>query len=324
MAKPEPPLRQNGEKDALLSNVALLYYGEGLTQGDIAKRMKVSRATIVNMLRESRELSIVDIRVDGKNLKGSNLSRDLREKFELEDVYVALTGEGASTSRQSNLPQLARVAATAILDVVEPGDRVGVAWGETVLAMANEMPRTLVGRVEIRQLIGSMISTRVPASENCAIQIANKLGANCYTLHAPGLISTAALATTFRAEPTIAEQLGRLRALDMTIASIGNIRPDTHLAAAGMATAAELDAARAAGAVGVICCRYIDAMGNEIALPPHDRLIAADLRDLLAARKRLLAVCGKDRGPATLAAIRGRLVMHLCVDHGLARYLIEA
>tara|TARA_R110002096_G_scaffold267647_4_gene461415 strand:- start:247 stop:1221 length:975 start_codon:yes stop_codon:yes gene_type:complete len=324
MAKPEPPLRQNGEKDALLSNVALLYYGEGLTQGDIAKRMKVSRATIVNMLRESRELSIVDIRVDGKNLKGSNLSRDLREKFELEDVYVALTGEGASTSRQSNLPQLARVAATAILDVVEPGDRVGVAWGETVLAMANEMPRTLVGRVEIRQLIGSMISTRVPASENCAIQIANKLGANCYTLHAPGLISTAALATTFRAEPTIAEQLGRLRALDMTIASIGNIRPDTHLAAAGMATAAELDAARAAGAVGVICCRYIDAMGNEIALPPHDRLIAADLRDLLAARKRLLAVCGKDRGPATLAAIRGRLVTHLCVDHGLARYLIEA
>ena len=114
MAKPEPPLRQNGEKDALLSNVALLYYGEGLTQGDIAKRMKVSRATIVNMLRESRELSIVDIRVDGKNLKGSNLSRDLREKFELEDVYVALTGEGASTSRQSNLPQLARVAATGL------------------------------------------------------------------------------------------------------------------------------------------------------------------------------------------------------------------
>ena len=40
-----------------------------------------------------------------------------------------------------------------------------------------------------------------------------------------------------------------------------------------MATASELDAARQAGATGIICCRYIDREGQEIRLPPHDRLI---------------------------------------------------
>lgn len=318
--------RTTGDKEAQLSNVALLYYGEGMTQGEIAKRMKVSRATIVNMLRESRELGIVDIRVDGKVLTGSSLARDLREKFDVEDVYVSQTSAfGESASRDESFGQLARVAAAAILDVVETGDTIGVAWGETIMAVANAMPRSPVANVEVRQLIGSMISERVPASENCAIQISGRLdAAACYTLHAPGLISTAALAETFRGEPTIKAQLRRLRALDLTVSSIGNVAPDTHLAAAGIATGEELQAARAAGAVGVICCRYIAADGQEIAMPPHDRLIAATLDDLKSARKRLLVVCGVDRGDAARAALNAGLVTHLCVDHALARALLDA
>ena len=66
--------RITGEKHALLANVALLYYGEGLTQNDIAKRLNVARSTVVNFLREAREFGIVDIRVDGTSLAASNLA----------------------------------------------------------------------------------------------------------------------------------------------------------------------------------------------------------------------------------------------------------
>ena len=325
MDKPLSPTRVSGDKEALLSNVALLYYGEGMTQGEIARRMRVSRATIVNMLRESRELGIVDIRVDGRHLTGSSLGRALRDKFGLVDAYVAYAdAEDATPTRARSLAQLARVTAAAVLDVVEPGDRIGVAWGETIMAVADAMPRSPVSDVEVCQLIGSMISERVPASENCAIQIANKLNAaSCFTLHAPGLISTAELARTIVSEPTIAAQIKRLGDLDLTLASIGNVEPDTHLSAAGMATGDELEAARAAGATGIICCRYIDTDGDEISLPPHDRLIAASIDNLKSARKRLLSVCGEDRGPAALAALKGGLATHLCVDHVLARHLLN-
>ncbi len=320
------PSRVIGEREAQLSNVALLYYGEGMTQSEIAGRMKVSRATIVNMLRESREQGIVDIRVDGKVLTGSSLARDLREKFGIEDVYVSRTSAfGENASRDESFGQLARVAAAAILDMVEAGDTIGVAWGETIMAVANAMPRSPVADLEVCQLIGSMISERVPASENCAIQIARRLeAAACYTLHAPGLISTASLAETIRGEPTIKTQLRRLQALDMTVSSIGNVASDTHLVAAGIATAEELKAARMAGAIGIICCRYIASDGREIAMPPHSRLIAATLDDLRSARKRLLVVCGIDRADAACAAMKAGLVTHLCVDHVLARALLDA
>ncbi len=325
MARSVSTLRPNGDKEALIANIAMLYYGEGLTQGEIAERMKLSRATIVNMLRESRERGIVQIRIEGRALSGSSLARDLREKFGLEDVYIARTeAEDNGTSGRLNLPQVARVAAMAFLDILEPGDRVGIAWGETILALSNQMPHSPTENVEVCQLIGSMNSKRVPASETCAIEIANKLGSTCFTLHAPAIVANAELAHVFRTEPTISAQLARLNALDLTVASIGNVSDSTHLAAAGMVSAAELRAARAAGAVGIICARFIDAKGRALQIAPDDRLIAADIATLRKVRKRLLVVCGIDREDATRAAIAGGLATHLCVDEALGVRLLAA
>ena len=136
MHKPTPPQRNSAEKEALLSNVALLYYGEGLTQGEIAKRMKVSRATIVNMLRESRDLGVVEIRVDGQFLTGSSLARELREKYGLADVYVAQpAAEGVALSRDESLRQLARVAAMA------DSGRRKLAWTPRKLLRSPDAPK---------------------------------------------------------------------------------------------------------------------------------------------------------------------------------------
>lgn len=314
---------KDGDRATQLSNVALLYYGEGLTQSEIAKRLQVSRVTVVNLLRDARDEGIVEIHVSGQHLSESTLSRDLRDKFGLEDVYISDAFGTDAKDRAATLRQLGRVAATAFLNIVEPGDKVGVAWGETVLALSDALPRARVPGAEVSQLIGSMISDRVPASETCAIQIANQIGARCFTLHAPAIVSTPELAMALRQEPTIAAQMERLKALDMAVYSIGNVSKDTHLVAAGMASPQEMAAAKEAGAKGVICCRYIDAEGHECNLPPSDRLVSASLDQLKAARKKLLVICGKDRLEATRAAIAGGFVTHLCADRGLAADLLD-
>lgn len=314
---------KDGDRATQLSNVALLYYGEGLTQSEIAKRLQVSRVTVVNLLRDARDEGIVEIHVGGQHLSEGTLSRDVCRTFGLEDVYISDAFIDGTMDRAATLRQLGRVSATAFLDIVEPGDKIGVAWGETVHALSSALPRARVDGAEVSQLIGSMISDRVPASETCAIQIANQIGARCFTLHAPAIVSTAALAAALRAEPTLAAQMDRLRVLDMAVYSIGNVSNDTHFVAAGMASAAEMRAARAAGAAGVICCRYIDAQGQECALPPSDRLVTTSLQNLRAAKKRLLVVCGKDRADATHAAIKGGFVTHLCADRSLAGELLE-
>ena len=311
------------DKHALLANVALLYFGEGLTQSDIAKRMRVSRATIVNMLREARDSGIVDIRVEGRSLAASSLGLELRAAYGLEDVYIAQTGRDGPDTRAGMLRQLGRVGATALCDLVRRGDRLGVAWGETVRALSQYVPRAATSEMRVFQMIGSMMSDSVPTSESCAIEIANMLGAQCFTLHAPAIASSAEVATLFKAEPTIREQIDALGQLDMVVASVGNVSDDTHLARAQMATREELARARDAGAVGILCCRFIDAQGHVLRMPPDDRLITTELDNIRKAERRLLIAGGADRKEAVLAAIRGGFVSHLCVDQSLAAVLAE-
>ena len=323
---PREDSRRLTDKDAHLANIALLYYGEGLTQSEIAQRMGVSRPTIVNLLRESRDRGIVEIRVEGEVLAASNLSRQLCETFGLRDAYVSQSRvEGAGpASRPEALDQLARVAAMALIDIVKPGDRVGVAWGETIKAVSSVMGNARIDGVTVCQMIGSMVSDRVPASEDCAIRIANALDAICYTLHAPAVLSSAELADALKGEPTIASQLDRFDALDVAIFSVGNMAPDTHLAGAGIATEADIRNAVAAGAKGVVCCRYIDSEGQALSVPPQNRIIAVEIDQLRRIERKLLAVAGEDRLDAALAVLKGGLATHLCVDEDLARALLRA
>lgn len=312
-------------KDMILANVALLYYGEGLNQSEIAKRMDVSRATVVNMLRDSRERGIVEIRVKGQMLSSSSLSSDLCEKYGLQDVYISRTHAVGSKKvpRQEMLDQLGRVAAMALMDIVQPGDTVGVAWGETIKAVSAATPRQSTADVTICQMIGSMVSDRVPASEDCTIRIASRMDARCFTLHAPAALSSAKLADQLRQEPMIATQLGRLKTLDLAVYSVGNTQGETHIVAAGIATADELDQAVSNGAKGVVCCRFIDADGQHVALPSDDRTIAIDIDELRATSRKFLVAGGLNRTDAVRAALAGDLVTHLCVDEALAISLLS-
>lgn len=324
MAKDDP--NKQSEKDALLANVALLYYGEGLTQSEIARRMGVSRPTVVNMLRDSRDRGIVEFRVDSEVLAGSGLSRALRDKFGLQDVYVARSRNTAKSTpkRGEVLMQVARVAAMAMPDIVQSGDVVGVAWGETIKAVSLAMTKGNLENVTVCQMIGSMVSERVPTSEDCAIRIARNLNATCFTLHAPAVLSSEKLAKELIQEATIAAQLERLRNLNFAVYSVGNTDVNTHLVAAGIADSDKLQSAIDAGAKGILCCRYIDANGNALPMAPENRVIAITVDELRQIERKFVVVAGKDRLDATLAVLRGGLATHLCVDEALAEALLGA
>ncbi|HCQ64044.1 MAG TPA: transcriptional regulator [Rhodobacteraceae bacterium] len=314
------PQTSGQRDDSLLANVALLYYKEGLNQGEIAKRMGVSRATIVNYLREGRDRGIVDIRVKGEVLALSRESRDLCEKYGLEDAYVANIGEGEDAALA--LRQTARAAAMALHNILEPGDRIGVAWGETVKLVADDLPARHIPGTEVCQVIGSMDTQRLLAAETCAIQIANRLGAECHTLHAPAVLSSPALAQSLRAEPTIRTQLDRLKTLDAIITSVGDLADSGHIVTAGIATLDEVHQVSEADGAGFICSRFVNTNGESMALPIEERLIAIELDDIRRTPKRILVASGLNKLTAVRAVIAAGYVTHAIVDSNLAHALI--
>lgn len=311
---------------AVLASVALLYYKDGLMQSEIAKRLNISRATVVNYLRQAREQQIVDIRVDGKAFASSNLSRDVRDKFKLEDVYIV---EPFASRTSSKVPrgevnrQIAQVGAMALVNLVRPKDTLGVAWGETIHLLSEQLPRSGVPSVTVCQLIGSMKSPLLSASESCAVRIASRLGAECHTLHSPAILTTRSLAQALREEPVIKSQLGRLESLSKALFSVGNCRANTHIQQTGMVSAKELEWYRSKGAVGVLCARFIDRDGNPVVGEPDSRMIGIELEQLRKCKTGILVAGGDDKREAIRASILGGYVSHLVIDRQTASRLLE-
>jgi len=308
------PLRS----DHLLANIALLYYGEGMTQSEIAKRVGVSRASVVNYLREGRQRGIVDIHISGQALACSSLSRELRQKYDLADVYIA-----QYTQNETALSQTSHAAAMAFLDIVKPGEHIGVAWGETIKNIADQLPGTLIRDTSVSQIIGAMHSTRLFSAEACSIQIARRIGAQCFNLHAPAVLSSPQLANALKQEPTIKAQLERLNTLDVVLFSVGDCSESTHLVAAGIASAQDIKDARARGAKAVVCSRFIDANGKQVEIELNRRLISIEVQTLENTAKKILVVAGLDKLEAAKAALKGGLATHLVLDETLAIALLK-
>jgi DNA-binding transcriptional regulator LsrR (DeoR family) len=168
--------KETGAPGATLAHVAMLYYREGLTQGEIARRTGVSRATIVNWLKLAREQNIVEIRIHGESFAASPLARRIAEAFGLVDAYIA-HDDTEPLDPEAMLDRTAALGAQAMHDLLTEDDVLGVAWGETVRRMAEAFPSADLPGLMVHQLVGSMYSKHLFAAETCTIEIARRLRA---------------------------------------------------------------------------------------------------------------------------------------------------
>ena len=79
------------EKWNVLAAVANLYYNSDLTQSQIAERLYTSRSRISRMLKEARELGIVDIHIQEPWERNLAYESRLTEAFSLKNVRVNST-----------------------------------------------------------------------------------------------------------------------------------------------------------------------------------------------------------------------------------------
>ena len=110
------------EKDYV--KVAIMYYDEGMTQAEIAKKMGVSRSLVSKILIDAREAKIVEIFINSQSVFTTKLERELEQRFGLQDAVVIDTvgltateikrrvSRAAATYMESHLrkhPQIGRI-----------------------------------------------------------------------------------------------------------------------------------------------------------------------------------------------------------------------
>lgn len=316
---PGRPLGRTGS-DTLIE-AAWLYHHEGLNQQDVAERLGLSRATVVALLQEARTSGIVRVVLDESAFGGHRLAVELCRRLGLTAAHVV---PDPGPDPEARFRRVVAGGAAWLPSLLAPGDRLGVAWGRTVHDLAEAVEPVRIPDLTVLQLVGSVATPYGFTAEACSTLLADRLGARCANLFAPAILSRADLAAELRAEPILAAQLDRLRAVDKLLLSAGSVGLDSHVVLSGIASPDDLARHVAKGAVGVVCGRFIDRDGRPIPDEMETRMIGAPLAALSGLGTAILVVPGHDKVEASLAAIRGGFATHLVTDASVAEALLAA
>ncbi|MFJ7356255.1 sugar-binding transcriptional regulator [Phyllobacterium sp. NPDC097923] len=305
--------------DQIIHKAAWLYYTHGLRQDEVAKHLDISRASVAMYLRRAREIGIVTISTSTELFSDDVLARETEDALGLETVWII------PEDRQAFNPsvEMPVVAAAAFIELINKGDRVGVAWGRTVYHIADVMPYADLQGVAVVQLCGNLGAPYSYRPDQCTTEIARRLNAEGINLYAPLVLSSERLAEELRREPVVREQLLAITDCQLALYSVGGIEDDSHLVKCGAITAAEMHALGQAGAAGVIAGQLIDVDGQWLDCAHNRRCISADLDSIRKIPKRMLVVQEDSKFEPLVAAIKGGFASHLMITASMAKRLLK-
>jgi DNA-binding transcriptional regulator LsrR (DeoR family) len=249
----------------------------------------------------------------------NDIADQMRERFHLKTVYVIADEQGSDVQ---TLEAVCEFAAHTLWDFLDPNDQLGVSWGQTLSIMSNLVPFIPIPGLVVRQLIGSMANPIIMTAESCTTEIARRLDAKCVNLNAPAVCSNVKLAEALRREPSIGQQMEKLRDCNKAVYSVSPCTPDTHVIRFKVATRLELKAYEKRGAVCNLAGRFLDASGSPVTGELDSRLFAVQLSDLQR-MKGMLVVSGTHKAAATVSVLRGGYVERLVLDEKLAKAILK-
>ena len=299
---------------------AWLYYAESMTQAQISRLMRISRAKVIGLLAAARDSGLVRIRIDAKSGAQLALERRLVERFSLLEAVVV----PAPASEGDVARVVGHAAGTYLVDQLRDGMSIGVGWGETLHMSLKAIGDRPFRRLSVISLLGDITHSRTVTPATVARRLADAFAADCYQLTAPLVVANPDLARALWAEPGLHELRDRARQADLVLASVGDVSANATLFREGLLPKADLSSLREAGAVGDLLCHFLDADGHVVDHPSNPRMIAVELDDVRRVPKIVVASGGRRKVAALRAAMLAVPVRVLITDEAAARGLLDS
>lgn len=298
--------RKTGEKiigtdmDTIIS-AAWLYYHDNLNQAEIAEELGISRPGVVNLLSQARERGIVTISIRPDLLSQLSLAQRMRERFGLEDVFIVPSP--AKVDPTALVEALGRAGALLLQRILEPGQVVATTWGNALMEMAKALQVKPVDGLVLAQSVGSLNSGESFSPIRLASIMAEKLGAKCYHLPVPAVVSSPEVKEILFQDRNVRSCLEMARAASLAIIGVGKVSYDATVVTADFFDRMMIDELRAKGAVGDISCRFFDIHGRPVVTDFDDRVISLTLDEV----KKIKPVIAMAGGSSKVSAILGAL-----------------
>jgi len=296
------------------------YYKTGMTQGEIAKRLGINRARVINILNEARKDGTVTFHISGEDSEMMDLEVQLKEKWDLRDVFLT---PGVSNEELKNDLSM---AGAQYLEMNLPSEEslIALGWGETISGITRNLGRVIPERTSFVTLCGGVMHY---LSEHTPANVGTPLSGFLYPFHViptPLMVGSPELRDQLLNEPEVQHVMNMAQLADIAMVGIGSLKTSTEFEGFGYKSQKELDLLKKRGAVGEMHGEYFNSVGEPLDLQHHHRLISIRLETLRKMKHVVGVAGGADKIEALQAALKGGFIHSLITDEMTARALLPS
>ena len=308
------------DDDLLSVRVAELYYDENKTQDEIGALLKISRWKAGRLLTHARERGIVRIEIVHPRARRLSLERQLRERYALHDAVIV----PAPDNEEGVTDRVAQAAADYLAQVRPAPRTLGVSWGRTLDAVAEQLPVGWTTGVTVVQINGGVsLNRRGGTAATLAATIAQRGSGSAVLLPSPAILERIETKRAIEADRTVADVLALARTASAYLYSAGVADASSVLVESGYLTPTDIADLVRAGAVGDVVGRYIDATGQTVDPRLDERTVGLGLDELRSAATAIFVVAGRSKHDVARAVVTSGLCTVLVSDENTARTLLE-
>lgn len=312
------------DRQRLMAKVARLYHNSGLRQVEIADRLRLSQTKVSRLLQQAQDQGIVRTVVVPLTGLNAEMEEELERRYELAEVHVVNAVAEVETELTA---ELGEAAASILANVPVDVPVVGItSWSRTLRHMVESLRPIRTGTTTVVEMLGDL---GPPEQQHEAARATQRLamlaGASAVFLRTPGVVSSPQVREALLRHDAYARTaLGLLDALDLALVGVGTCAVVPPLQAGNnFFSEEELREVVAAGAVGQLCLRFLDARGQPVASRLDDLVTGVTLDQLKSAKRRWIVAGGPSKYRAIRAALLGGWADTFVTDAATARWLVS-
>ncbi|WP_290770829.1 sugar-binding transcriptional regulator [Anaerofustis sp.] len=303
-----------------LSQIAKMYYLEGLTQKQIGDKLGISRIGISRALKRCIDEGIVEIKIK-EFTPISNLEEALKNKYKNIDFKIVPYFKDKVKLARS----LADGAGEVLNDLVKNNNNIGIGWGRT-LSNVNIESNIKYPEKTFVSLLGGYGNVSIDMHSNqITAKISEQYGSKAMVLLAPSIVENKKFKDIIINEGSIKEVFDMYKKLDCAITSLGNPADDNAtIYKSGYFKDEDLKELKDRD----ICCDIVSSLflnreGKEENLEILDRIIGINGKEFKKIPTKVVAAGGENKMFAIYLALINGYVNKIITDENTANYLLK-
>ncbi|MBE3558132.1 MAG: sugar-binding transcriptional regulator [Ktedonobacteraceae bacterium] len=314
------PMRASRYSQDEIIRCAWLYYEQDYTQDEIARKLDMSRARVVRLLKEARARGLVQIKINAPiNLLAlAERLQTLYRPLNLNRVYVVQTVADAEEQKILLARELGSVFTP------RRGDSIAISWGTTLSYAVDLLPPQPAMDLTIISILGGIQGSIHTANPyDIAFRLGQRWHAAVYMLQAPAFVRDPEVSALLLREESLQETLELASHARVALFSGGELSDNSTLERLNAISREERLWLLSRGAVGDLLCHFLDSEGNILDLQGRLTTISLPLERLKRIPERICLGGGPAKHEIILAMLRGGYITTLITDEVTAHYLAE-